>query len=200
MATLDFSSLPLLLDLEQGVLGGEPLLVRRLSDLRGLFADEAAYEAALAAGDPVVYTVSTAAGAEGEGQLHVGLGVLEPGRIGDEYFMTKGHLHAWREAAEIYIGLRGSGCMLLEHEQTGETSLAPLLPNSMVYVPGFTAHRTVNTGDEKLVYLGIYAAGAGYDYLQGSGFKHVVVAGDGGPELAERGAYLAAQRQGGGVL
>jgi glucose-6-phosphate isomerase len=32
------------------------------------------------------------------------LGVLMPGKVGAEYFMTKGHIHAWRPAAEVYLG------------------------------------------------------------------------------------------------
>ena len=40
----------------------------------------------------------------------------------------------------------------------------PLTPESAVYVPGHTAHRTINTGDMPLTYLGIYPARAGHDY------------------------------------
>ena len=125
-------------------LGDRPLVERRLSDLRGSFADAAAYEAALAQGDPILYQVSAVEPATGDGQLHYGLGILQPGRIGDEYYLTKGHYHSHRPAAEIYIGLQGEGAMLLEDEASGESRLVPLLPHSVVYVPGHTAHRTVN--------------------------------------------------------
>ena len=74
--------------------------------------------------------------------------------------MTRGHLHEWREAAEIYIGLSGSGLMLLEDEKTGESKVLELGVNTAVYVPAHTAHRTINIGDIPLTYLGIYPARA----------------------------------------
>ena len=85
-----------------GAIAGAPVTRRRLSDLRGCFADSAAYEATLAAGDPLLYSVASVEPAKGEGDLHYGVGLLMPGRVGAEYFMTKGHLHSWRQAAEIY--------------------------------------------------------------------------------------------------
>jgi glucose-6-phosphate isomerase len=183
-------------DAQAGTLAGAPMSARRLSDLAGVFADEASYAAALAQSDPVVYTTASAATANGEGQLHYGLGTLLPGRVGDEYFCTKGHLHAWRPAAEVYVGLAGEGAMLLEDERSGETRLELLGANRIVYVPGFTAHRTINTGDAPLVYLGVYDAAAGHDYgtIERRNFRMVVVARDGAPALLERAAYLASLR------
>ena len=96
-------------DLETGMIEGCPLTVRRLSDLQGSFADEQAYRAALALGDPVVYTVSGVEVPAEDGQLSYGLGLINPGKIGREYYLTKGHFHAWRPAAEVYIGLAGEG-------------------------------------------------------------------------------------------
>ncbi|MEZ4638826.1 MAG: glucose-6-phosphate isomerase family protein [Caldilineaceae bacterium] len=114
---------------------------------------------------------------DGEGALHYAIGNLLPGRAGQEYFMTKGHFHAWRAAAEYYIGLSGEGVMLLESEDGEESRLLPLTANAAVYVPGHIAHRTINTGDEPLVYLGIYPAQAGHDYgaIAERNFRHVVV-------------------------
>lgn len=152
------------IDFATGSLSGAPVLKRHLSDLRGSFHDAAAFDAALGECDPLLYTVSSVEPAHGEGQLHYGLGVLYPGKIGDEYFLTKGHYHETREAAEIYIGLRGQGAMLLEHEETGESALVSLAEGEIVYVPGHTAHRTVNTGSQPLVYLGVYPWNAGHDY------------------------------------
>lgn len=173
-------------------LGERPLVERRLADLRGSFADAAAYETALARENSLLYQVSTVEPASGDGQLHYGLGILQPGRIGDEYYLTKGHYHAHRPAAEIYLGLKGEGAMVLEDETTGETRLVPLLADSVVYVPGHTAHRTVNTGSVPLVYLGIYPANAGHDYgaIAAKNFRHVVVATATGPALVERSVYL----------
>jgi len=161
---------------------------RRLSDLRGCFADAAAYDAALAKGDPPIYSVAAVEPADGEGDLHYGLGRIMPGRIGDEYFMTKGHLHAWRPAAEFYFGLSGEGVMLLEDEATGESRMVPLEPNAAVYVPGGTAHRTMNTGPVPLTYIGVYPARAGHDYgaIAQRNFRCCVVERDGRPAMVAR--------------
>lgn len=178
--------------LESGTIEGAPMVERRLSDLRGIYADRRGADRLIAEGDPLVYTVASVEPADGAGQLHLGLGTIMPGRVGFEYFMTKGHLHRWRQAAEFYIGLRGEGMLLLEEEGTGESRLVPLLPNSSVYVPGYTAHRTVNTGDTPLVYLGVYPAEAGHDYaaIAARNFAHVVIDVDGTPKAVERAVYL----------
>ena len=180
------------LDLGEGLLRGGQTKTTRLSDLRGCFADEAAYERALAEGDPVVYQVSWVEPGQGEGDLHYGVGKLAPGRIGSEYFLTRGHAHAWRPAAELYLNLRGEGKLLLEDAETGEAQLLPFGPGCVLHVPGGVAHRTINTGGEPLVYLGVYPARAGHEY-RGSGgrsFRHVVVERAGKPVLIERGEFL----------
>lgn len=171
-----------------GTIAGVVPVKRCLSDLRGCFADATAYEQARAAGNPVIYTVAGVEPGGGEGDLHYGVGLIRPGRVGAEYFMTKGHLHAWRAAAEVYIGLSGRGVMLLEDEVTGESRTAPLEPHLVVYVPGGTAHRTMNTGDAPLTYVGIYPAKAGHDYgaIARNNFRCVVVERDGRPVMVER--------------
>ena len=171
-----------------GVIAGAPVVERRLGDLRGCFADVAAYEAALALDNPLLYRVASVEPGHGAGDLHYGVGLLMPGKIGDEYFLTKGHLHSWREAAEFYIGLTGEGVMLLEDEASGESRMVPLLPNQVVYVPGHTAHRTMNTGRVPLTYIGVYPAKAGHDYgaIAERNFRCVVVERDGRPVMIQR--------------
>jgi glucose-6-phosphate isomerase len=171
-----------------GELAGAKATERHLADLRGCFADATAYETALAVGNPLLYRVASVEPARGEGDLHFGVGCIMPGRIGDEYYLTKGHLHAWRPAAEFYFGLSGEGVMLLEDEATGESRLVPLRAGHAVYVPGRTAHRTMNTGTIPLAYIGVYPAAAGHDYgaIAKSNFRWVVVARDGRPAVIER--------------
>lgn len=184
-------------DPQTGELAGRPGVPKRLSQLRGCFADEAAYVRALAADDPVLYRVASIEPSDQAGDLHYGLGVLLPGRIGDEYYLTRGHLHTRREAAEVYLGLRGQGLMLLEDERTGECRAVPLEANSVVYVPGHTAHRTVNVGVEPLVYWGILAADAGHDYavIAERNFRQVVVMQAGRPVVLSRAEYLKSLEQ-----
>ena len=175
-------------DLQAVTLGRGPRVERRLSDLRGCFRDAAAYEAALAQGNPLLYAVASFEKPTGAGQLHYGLGVLYPGMVGDEYFLTKGHYHSRREAAEVYVGLAGEGLMLLEDE-SGETLRAvPLGAGKVVYVPGHTAHRTVNTGRAPLAYIGVYPSDAGHDYgsIAKNNFRQVVVESNGRAEVRRR--------------
>jgi glucose-6-phosphate isomerase len=180
------------MDVEAGRLEGVTPVERRLSQLRGAFADLAAYETLLAREDPVVYRVSTLEPAAGPGQLACGLAVLMPGRVGLEYYLTRGHFHARREVAEFYFGLQGEGALLLEHETTGQSVLQPLCAGSVVYVPGHTAHRTMNTGGVPLVYLGVYPADAGHDYnaLEARNFAMVLVDRGGRPALLDRSEFL----------
>jgi len=169
-------------------LTGGKEVVRRLSDLEGCFEDPKAYQSALAADNPVVYRVIAVEPASGPGDLHYGLGILYAGKVGNEYFLTKGHLHQTREASEVYIGQSGEGLMLLEDERTGESRTAPLGAGRVVYVPGHTAHRTVNTGSEPLTYFGIYPANAGHDYgaIAKRNFLKVVAEENGRPVMKDR--------------
>jgi glucose-6-phosphate isomerase len=171
-----------------GEMPGATMVKRYLSDLRGCFADAAAYDAAFATGNPLLYSVGAVEPADGDGDLHYGVGMLMPGKIGGEYFMTKGHLHSWRPAAEFYFGLTGDGVMLLEDEATCESRMVPLRPNGVVYVPGHTAHRTMNIGKTPLTYIGVYPAKAGHDYstIAKTNFRCVIVERNGQPAMIER--------------
>ncbi len=175
-------------DITTGEMKGAALVRRHLSDLRGSFVDAQAFESALRQSDPLIYSVSSIEPGKGQGDLHYGLGVLMPGKVGAEYYLTKGHLHAWREAAEVYIGLRGTGCILLEEPSTGQSQIVPLGKGSIVYVPGHTAHRSINTGLEPLVYIGVYPASAGHDYgsIAKQNFRKVLIERDGHPLLLDR--------------
>ena len=192
MLTLQVEELLARFDPVAGTIAGADAVTRTLSDMRGYYADADAFAHALAHDDPRVYHVAAVEPDQGDGALHFGIGRIEPGRIGAEYFMTKGHLHAWRPAAEYYIGLHGSGVMLLEDEAGAQASMVPLEPHRAVYVPGFTAHRTINTGDEPLTYLGIYPARAGHDYgvIAARNFRHVIIERDGAPVMVAREEYL----------
>ncbi len=161
---------------------------RWLSQLDGSFADQSAYKERLEKGDVFVYQVTNIENAAGEGQLHYGLAVLMPGKVGKEYFLTRGHIHAWRPAAEVYICLSGKGMMLLENVETGVSSAVPLTPQDVVYVPGNTIHRTVNVGDVPLVYWGILSSEAGHDYeiVKQKNFSQVIIEHQGQPLVIRR--------------
>jgi len=163
---------------------------RRLSDLRGLF-HAADAEAALASDDPLVYRVYDAHDApNAAGQLLFSTTVIEPGRIGDEYFMTKGHYHAKEDRAELYYGLQGEGCLLMQ-TRDGDVNVQWMRSGSAAYVPPYWGHRTVNTGTEPFVFLAVFPADAGYDYgsIRERGFASRIVAGEDGPRIVPNPSY-----------
>lgn len=130
-------------------------------DLVGVFHDEAAW-LALPANTPI-YQVEMLQSAQGEGELFVGTTHLNPGRVGDEFYMTRGHFHQRREQGEVYIGLRGTGLLLLQDEQ-GKARLEQVSAGSVHIIPGATAHRLINTGIEVLSALAVWPTIAGHDY------------------------------------
>lgn len=146
------------------LLGGNGRYEKRLAELEGIYRDQQSFRTALDgdSGEPV-YWVETSTLGEGDGALTIGISTLLPGRIGDEFFMTRGHIHAKHSAAELYYGLRGRGVMLMETVD-GETQAIEITPGVAVHVPGHWIHRSVNVGDEPFSTLFCYPTDAGQDY------------------------------------
>ncbi len=152
-------------------------LTRALSSMRGQYADQRAYQAMLAQEDTLLYEVYEICRPESSGELLHGTSIVHPGRVGDEYFMTKGHFHAALETAEIYYCLAGEGVMVMETPE-GEWSVAELRPGKVLYVPPRWAHRSVNTGaDADLVTFFAYPGHAGHDYgsIEKQGFRKLIM-------------------------
>lgn len=151
---------------------------RRLSHMRGMYADAAAEER-LAGEDPVIYEVFQADVPEFAGELATCTTVLHPGKVGEEFFMTKGHFHSQRDRAEVYYGLSGRGLLLMAKDD--EARELEMVPGVAAYVPPHWAHRTVNTGSEPFVFLAVYPGDAGHDYgtIETEGFPQLVVERDG---------------------
>lgn len=138
-----------------------PTLVRRLSDLEGLFLDQDAWRADLAADDLVVYTVASSPVPEIDRELPQSITTIQPGTCGGEFYMTKGHQHP-NHQGEIYLGLRGTGGLVMfDGEQFEWVDMAP---GVMGYIPAGWAHRSVNVGEEPYSFLAVYPGGAGHDY------------------------------------
>jgi glucose-6-phosphate isomerase len=173
------------LDFETGALEPHTTRIERhVSDLRGAYLDADALERLVAAGDPLVYEVLQYDVPEEVGQLICCTTVIHPGTVGEEFFMTKGHYHAVRETGEVYLGLRGRGYLLLMTED-GRSAVEPMEPGTVAYVPPGWAHRTVNTGEERFIFLAVYPGQAGHDYgtIESTGFAQRVMATPGGPVL-----------------
>jgi glucose-6-phosphate isomerase len=176
---LDFS-------LQNGISKNAVSTKRRLSEMKGMFSDAAAYEKLLGE-DPLVYEFYELGTPENSGDLAFGASITYPGKVGSEYFMTKGHFHTVLETAEVYYALSGEGAMLLENPE-GDTSLQVLEPGKAVYVPQRYAHRSINTGSVPFVSFYVFRGDAGHNYatIETKGYRKLVVEGsDGKPKLVD---------------
>lgn len=167
-------------------------VTRRLSDLKGQFLDQGAFEARLAVEDPLLYEVYEVRRPEVAGEQFYGLSIVHPGKIGDEYYMTKGHFHNVLATAEVYYCLQGEGMMVME-TPLGEWAVETLRPQKVLYVPPGWAHRSVNTSPvEDLVTFYVYPGNAGHDYgsIEKQGFRRLVVDWDGVPRVIDNPRWL----------
>lgn len=152
-------------------------LERRLSSMEGLFSDKPAYEQLLKSGDILMYEVYEIHRPEIAGELLSGISIVHPGKVGNEFFMTKGHFHSILETAEIYYCLKGEGYMVMEDPE-GNARVEPLRPGRILYVPPRWAHRSICTGrQEDLATYFIYPGNAGHDYgsIVKQGFRKIII-------------------------
>ncbi len=58
---------------------------RKLSNMKGQYLDQEAYEAKLAEGDVLLYEVYEIKRPEIEGEILHGISIVHPGKVGEEY-------------------------------------------------------------------------------------------------------------------
>lgn len=153
---------------------------QRLGDMAGVYRDDDAYQEQVQrrGADQLVYTVQEHRTVDDDGALIIGTSTLLPGRIGEEFAVTRGHLHARANRAELYYCLSGRGVMLLE-TLDGRGKTVELTAGQAAHVPGHWVHRSVNVGDVPFVTMFCYPADAGQDYTliaQAGGMATLVVA------------------------
>ena len=155
-------------------------ITRVIGDLKGVFADSAAFKNADQG--KIAYEVDSFFPEENgtEGGLFFGLTRLFPGKIGDEFNMTKGHFHTKSNRAEFYWGIEGEGVLLLMDRERNVT-VQKVYKGSLNYVPSHIAHRMVNTGQEILSFGACWPSDAGHDYesIAKNGFAAIVIEVDG---------------------
>lgn len=160
---------------------------RFVSNMVSQFADRAAAEEIVRNGDAPIYDFYELNDIpETAGDLKFGTSIVFPGKVGDEYFMTKGHFHTILDTAEVYYCLSGEGAMLMETPE-GDVRLVELKPGVALYVPPRYAHRSINTGTSKLVTFFVFRSDAGHDYgtIEQKGYRKLVVERDGKPTLID---------------
>lgn len=130
---------------------------KTLEQMTGLFAASPSNARA----QELVYSTSTPAVHEAEGELALNETRIEPGDLDGEFFMTHGHIHV-RPDGEIYVGQRGVGGVVFERD--GDVRWVPMSPGAACTIPPGWKHRSVNTGDEPFIFLSVYTALSGQNY------------------------------------
>lgn len=160
---------------------------RTLGAMKGQYLDQDRYGRMLAEEDKLLYEVYELQRPQVAGELLHGISIVHPGKVGDEYYMTKGHFHTVLETGEIYYCLKGHGYMVMETPE-GEWAVEALSPGRVLYVLPRWAHRSVNASlEEDLVTLFVYPGNAGHDYgtIEQQGFRKLVMERDGEPVIVD---------------
>jgi len=167
-------------DLMTGLSKEKEPIQRKLSQMRGMYADEKAFDE-MVGRDPLVYEFHDMHLPETDGEVAFGTSITYPGKVGNEYFMTKGHFHEVLDTGEVYYCLRGHGVMMMESPE-GDVEVQEMKPGGAVYVPPRYAHRSINVGSvDPLISFFAFRADAGHDYgtIETKGFRKLVVEKDG---------------------
>lgn len=160
---------------------------RYLSQMRGMFADDGALEILIAKNDDVIYEFHGIPVPQTSGDFAFGCSILNPGKVGDEYYFTKGHFHSIIETGEVYYCLKGHGYMLLENPE-GDWLALELEGGKACYVPPRYAHRSINVDPkDQLITFFVYRGDAGHDYgtIETKGYRKLLVEKDGKPTIID---------------
>ncbi len=180
-------SLIIKFSLDNGLSPDRNSIKRMLSDMEGMYLDNNKLKEMLNLGDIEVYEFYDLGMPENPGELAYGTTILYSGKVGDEYFMTKGHFHAKIDTAEIYYCIKGHGYLLMENPN-GDVEFQEMKPGISVYVPPRFAHRSINIdNNEPLIMFFAFRADAGHDYktIETKGFRKLIIERDGKPEIID---------------
>jgi glucose-6-phosphate isomerase len=156
--------------------------IRKLSDMRGMFLDSEAEIRILKKEDPVVYSFSERIMPEKNGHLQLAITTIQPGKIGEEYFMTKGHYHRRSDTSEVYLGIEGKGCLLMQ-TVNGDFDSIEIRKGVVAYIPPYWGHRMVNMGKTPFIFFAVYPGDAGHNYgdIEKTGFVKILIEKKGNP-------------------
>ncbi|MFB7155568.1 MULTISPECIES: glucose-6-phosphate isomerase [unclassified Lysinibacillus] len=174
-------------DLTTGLSKKTPSVKRQLSSMKNMYANQQAYNGKLQnENNPLIYEFYELDIPQTSGDILFGTSVLYPGKVGEEYHMTKGHFHTILETGEVYYCLSGEGFMLMENPE-GDWQIEKFSQGQAVYVPPRYAHRSINTGNKPLITFYAFRADAGHDYgtIETKGYRKLVVEKDGQPEVID---------------
>ena len=159
---------------------------KTIGDLKDVFQNEG--ERSTMNQESIVYSVSLLQPVKAGtiGGLFIGTTIIEQGQVDEEYYMTKGHFHQNTSSSEFYWGTQGSG-MVLMMKLDRSFHIEHMSPGSIHFIPAETAHRVINTGNEKLIFNACWPADAGYDYdtIYNEGFSCRIFNQNGTPLIIE---------------
>ena len=172
-------------DLANGTFNNDPVIIeRRIAEMGKMFYDQESVAKIAEKENRLVYEMIHYYFETSKSDMSLAVSKIQPGKIGDEYHMTKGHFHESPDQPEIYFCLQGTGFLLLETLE-GEFRAEPWKMGTITHIPPQWAHRVVNTGKDVLFYISSFhkCAGHVYDFIEENGFKNVVVEKNGTPVL-----------------
>ena len=129
--------------------------VKKISELENYFSDKREWLKSSENND-TVYEVFT----KSFSPIKMNLTIINSGRIGKEFYMTRGHVHG-NKTPEFYVLLEGKGSLLMKKEKLETIRLKK---GEIVLVPEGHAHRLVNTGRKKLKVLTVFHENSRPDY------------------------------------
>lgn len=174
-------------NLNNGLASNVESTKRMLSEMEGMYRDNETLKEMIKEKNILIYEFYQLDIPKEEGHLAYGTTILYPGKVGNEYFMTKGHFHSILNTAEVYYCLRGHGYLLMENPE-GNTEIQEMTPGISVYVPPKYAHRTINISDkEPLISFFAFRADAGHDYktIETKGFRKIIIENNGSPIIMD---------------
>jgi glucose-6-phosphate isomerase len=183
--SINEKSIKIKFNLENGLSPDRNPIKRMLSQMEGMFLDNERLKEMIKSSDILVYEFYDLGIPETAGNLAYGTTILYPGKVGNEFFMTKGHFHAKIDTAEVYYCIKGNGYILMENIN-GETEIQEMKPGVSIYVPPSYAHRSINISKtEPLISFFTFRADAGHDYktIESKGFKKMLIDKNGTPTL-----------------
>ena len=183
------------LDLMTGLSKEKESVKRNLSDMKNMFYDVEALEDVIKnEGNHQVYEYYSLDIPKTEGDIQFGTSIVNAGKVGNEYYMTKGHFHTILETGEVYYCISGEGYMLMENPE-GDWQIEKFVPGQAVYVPPRYAHRSINTGNESLITFFAFRSDAGHDYgtIETRGYRKLVVEIDNQPQVIDNPKWIQSE-------
>jgi glucose-6-phosphate isomerase len=183
----DYKSFSIKFSLNDGHSPNRNPTKRMLSDMKGMYLDNRSFEKILEQGNICVYEFYELEIPRKSSDLSFGTTIIYSGKVGTEYFMTKGHFHEKLETAEVYYCTKGHGFLLLEDPE-GNAEIQEMTPGISVYVPPNFAHRSINiSNSEPFVMFFVFRADAGHNYktIETKGFRKLIIEKDGKPIIID---------------